>query len=126
MEYFSIYGESLSTFYESRENIMKPSVIALFALVVGLTSGCASVATVGSKPGDVPPRIVEDSKTGEKTWDNPGAFGPVPAELAARAQAICASLDKKDKHYKAIGYHPKAKNFEGKSFDGGGYYCVEK
>lgn len=98
-------------------------LLALFT-AASVLSGCATA--IGSKPGDVPPRIVIDSSTKAHTWDNPGAFGPVPAELAAKGQAVCSTLDTKDVKYMAIGYHPQAKDIDGKPFAGGGYYCVAK
>lgn len=93
--------------------------------IAGLASACSTGVVIGSKPGDVPPRIV-DSKDGGRTWDNPAAFGPVPVELAAAGQSVCATLDTKEVKHQAIGYHPAAMNFEGQKFAGGGYYCVRK
>lgn len=103
------------------------SVLFVSLTVIGALAGCAVAPMVGSKPGDVPPRIVVDPKDAKnRTWDNPGAFGPVPAELAAKGQAVCGSLDTKDAHFQAIGYHPLAKDLDGKPFAGGGYFCVAK
>lgn len=94
----------------------------LCAVVVSSFAGCAMGP--GDKPADVPPRLA--LKDNVHVWDNPAAFGPVPASLAAKGQAVCAALDTKDVHYKATGYHPKAQGPDGKSFAEGGYFCVQK
>ncbi len=101
----------------------------LFASLVatGILAGCSTAPMMGSQPGDVPPRIVNDPNDNRsRVWDNPGAFGPVPAKLAADGQTICSSMDTKDVHYRAIGYHPLAKDIDGKPFPRGGYFCVTK
>lgn len=107
---------------------LKTNNVLFVALsAIGILSGCAAGPMVGSKPGDVPPRIVVDPADHKTlTWDHPGAFGPVPAELAAKGQAVCATLDTKDARFQAIGYHPLAKDLEGKTFPAGGYFCVAK
>lgn len=60
------------------------------------------------------------------SWDNPSAFGPVPADLAQTAQKVCSELDAKDVQYKATGYHSEAQDLDGKPVPGGGYFCVRK
>ena len=100
----------------------------LSVATAGLLAACASTpaATIGSKPADVPPRLVATQDGSGRTWDSPGAFGPVPAELAVKGQTVCSSLDTKDVKFKALGYHPAAKDFEGRAIPGGGFFCVVK
>ena len=99
-----------------------------FALALALTgvllmlSGCAVYPAVGSKEGDTPPQIVVRNDV--RTWDNPGAFGPVPDNLKEAGAKVCATLDTDKTKHEARGYHSKAMNLEGKPFAGGGYYCV--
>lgn len=106
----------------------KAAKTILFSVAVAsLMAACATGVTIGSKPGDVPPQIVNDPKDPKsKVWDHPEAFGPVPAQLAAAGQAVCSSLDTKDVQFKAIGFHPKARDFNGNTLPNGGYYCVAK
>ena len=94
----------------------KNHLVVVSALVSVLVSGCA--AGPGSKPADTPPQIVTDAQK-RNIWDNPGAFGPVPANLQAKGNAICKSAGFKN----ATGYHPQAKGLDGKPFDGGGFFC---
>jgi len=86
-----------------------------------LLTACA-YPSIGDKQGDVPPRIVQRGEY--KTWDNPGAFGPVPRELQAMGDKICSSLNTDKVKHRALGYHAKAEDLQGKPFVGGGYYCV--
>ncbi|MBK5913636.1 hypothetical protein [Rhodocyclus purpureus] len=104
-------------------NMWLPSIAAC-----GLLVACSTV-TVGSEPGATPPQLVSAKNAdGQQViaWDNPSAFGPVPAALAAKGQAVCGSLDTEKMKFEAIGYHPHAKDVNGKPFDGGGYFCVRK
>lgn len=78
----------------------------------------------GSVQAEVPPRLI--MRDGFKVWDNPGAFGPVPAELLATGAQVCATMDTPDLKHKPTGYHSKALDAEGVAFQGGGYYCVPK
>ena len=95
----------------------------LFTALLGLTLvGCATYPSVGTKQSDTPPQIVV--KNDAKTWDNPGAFGPVPDDLKTVAATVCSSLNSDKVKYEARGYHATALNLEGKPFKGGGYYCV--
>lgn len=88
---------------------------------------CVTYPTVGSAPSETPPRVVTDPADPQKrVWNNPSAFGPVPANLAAKGQATCDAFNTQDTKYKAIGYHPKAQNANGQTMAEGGYYCVPK
>lgn len=100
-------------------------VAALVA--VGTLTGCVTKPTIGSKPGDVPPRIIVDPANSTlKIWDKPGAFGPLPADMTAQGQLACSTLNTNSVQYKAIGYHPLAQDIDGKKFPDGGYFCVTK
>ncbi len=107
-----------------------PTRLARLASGLVLSSvllACVTNPMVGSAPGDTLPRIVNDTTDPQKRiWDTPSAFGPVPANLAAKGQATCDALNTQDTKYKAIGYHPKAQNAKGQTMAEGGYYCVPK
>lgn len=94
-----------------------PLVLAAVAAVA--LSGCMSLGGPGTQEGDPPPRIVRNDKN-QATWDNPGAFGPVPADLQAEGDLDCksAGMDR------AIGYHSRALDANGRPFPIGGYFCV--
>jgi hypothetical protein len=96
--------------------------------IATLLLGCAGV---GSAPDEKnPPQLVDtafrkgwDSKNLENVaWDRPSAFGPVPANLQATGDEIC----RKGRWERAIGYHPKALDLEGKPIPDGGYYCTDQ
>jgi hypothetical protein len=112
-------------------------LITTVAVTAGLLlSGCkpatdasktpATTAAVGPGPvqGDVAPRLI--MRDGFKVWDNPGAFGPVPADLLATGEQVCATMDTPDLKHVPTGYHAKALDADGVEFMGGGYYCVPK
>jgi len=101
---------------------MKKLTTFLLAMPVML-AGCA-YPSIGDRQADVPPQIVVRNDV--QTWDNPGAFGPVPEELREVGAKICSSLDTDKVKHEARGYHAKAMNLEGQAFKGGGYYCVPK
>ncbi len=94
----------------------------VLAAVLVLLSGCAVYPTVGAKEGETPPRIVVRNDV--RTWDNPGAFGPVPDSLKETAAKVCGTLDTDKAKHEARGFHSRALNLEGRPFAGGGYYCV--
>lgn len=73
----------------------------------------------GTAPGAVPPRLVQGPKS--LRWDNPEAFGPVPAANQARGDQICQSMGYK----RALGYHSGAMDAKGQLFAGGGYFCTK-
>lgn len=106
-------------------NTLKKSVVCLSSL--SALVACSAIPVIGFAPSDTPPRMIIDSND-KKTerWDRPFAFGPVPASEEARGGKICSSLDKGDVKFKAIGYHPKAQNLSGKTFEGGGFFCAQK
>jgi hypothetical protein len=98
----------------------------LFATLMSslVLSACATYPSVGTSEGATPPRIV--NKDGLMMWDNPGYFGPVPAEQMALGKQICSTLDTKDVKHEARGYHAKAQDIEGKTLPKGGFFCVPK
>lgn len=101
------------------KNIFIP-LLACLAL-----TGCVSAPAIGTAPSAIAPKIIIDPNDSKnRVWDNPGAFGPVPAADSARGAKTCSTLDKDGVQFKAAGFHPKAQNIDGKPFDGGGFYCV--
>lgn len=104
---------------------MKTLKIFVLGISCLLLSACVTTTnqpTVGSKPSDTPPRLVNSKVRQGVEWDNLAAFGPVPANLQKEGDAIC-SQDTFIFKSKAIGYHPKALDKAGKPIDGGGYAC---
>jgi hypothetical protein len=99
---------------------MKICRILVCFMVIAFVGCVALPAAVGpgDKPDTVPPKIVKGMDN-KKVWDRPDAFGPVPPEMQANGEKVCGALNKK-----AIGYHPKAQDENGKEFPGGGYLCV--
>lgn len=93
------------------------TVISVTALFI---AGCSTMP--GSQEGATPPKLVTTSDG--TTWDNPAAFGPVPASLAAAGAKVCDSLNTKDLKFVARGYHSKALDLNGRPFPSGGYFCV--
>lgn len=75
----------------------------------------------GDAPGQIPPRL-EKTPEGVLTWDNPAAFGPVPPKLEAKGFRICRDAG----YERATGYHPGARDLDGSSIKGGGFFCVGK
>lgn len=107
---------------------MKHSLSALVtASTLLIFSGCAVVNSgPGDKYGDTPPKLtsIEYKDANGKmvsglTWDEPSAFGPVPASQQAAGDKVCQSVGSK----KATGYHPKAQAANGKPLAAGGYFC---
>lgn len=108
------------TFRNNFKDKKMKKIIALF-MPVALLAGCAA-PSIGDKQADVAPRII--IKDDVRTWDKPGAFGPVPAELQVNGKKVCETLNTEQAKHEARGYHAKAENLEGQAFTGGGYYCV--
>ena len=101
---------------------MKSTLVYLLS-IPAILAGCA-YPSAGDKQAEVPPQIIVRNDV--QTWDNPGAFGPVPSELQEVGAKVCSTLDTDKRAFEARGYHAKALNLEGKPFIGGGYYCVPK
>ncbi len=97
----------------------KTHLLVVSALFAGLLAGCATNVGPGSKAADTPPRIVTNSDK-QNVWDNPGLFGPVPANLQSKGAAVCTGAGFK----KALGYHPLAKDLHGNTIAGGGFLCA--
>lgn len=105
--------------------IIKLGFVSLASAAV--LSACVMAPSIGSAPSDTPPKIVIDKADGKnRGWDSSSAFGPVPTAEAVRGEKVCSALNTKDVQFKAIGYHPKALDANGKPFVGGGFYCVAK
>jgi hypothetical protein len=78
---------------------------------------CA-VKADGDRPAATPPRLTQIN--GIVGWDNPAAFGAVPADLKARGDAICR---KAGSNLEAIAYHPQARGTQNEAIFGGGFFC---
>jgi hypothetical protein len=73
-----------------------PTRLARLASGLALSSvllACVTYPTVGSAPSNTPQRVVNDTNDPKnRVWNDPSAFGPVPANLAAKGQATCDGL----------------------------------
>lgn len=96
------------------------NTLPLLGCVAVLLVGCAAISRPGEEPGPIPPRIV-DGKDG-KIWDNPTAFGRVPADRQREGDLVCQKND----FNHASGFHPKAFDFYGNQIKRGGFFCVGK
>lgn len=96
--------------------------ISLVIVAALLSTACASMS-IGTQPSATPPQLVR-AMGGGAGWDRPGAFGPLPPAMAAKGEAKCAMLNTASQTYRALGYHPYAKDMDGKPLPEGGFYCV--
>lgn len=98
---------------------MKVKVVVSMAVVVGILAFASlSLATAPSKKaGAVAPRLQVGADQ-VKIWDRPDAFGPVPSQKRALGKKVCGPGKK------AVGFHPKALDENGKVFPRGGFLCV--
>ncbi len=98
------------------------------AVVLACGLGMSGIAIAQQGPGKAqakaPPQLI--MKDGFRVWDNPSAFGPVPAELMETGRKVCAAMNAGKDVYVPTGYHARAKDPDGNEFQGGGYYCVRK
>ena len=74
---------------------------------------------VSEQPNSISPRLVKNKHPQGVGWDNPSAFGKVPANLQELGNASCVLAGAA----KAVGYHPKAIGLDGKPMSKGGYFC---
>ena len=98
-------------------------LILVLAALPPLLGGCVMlVSPIGpsSEPGKIPPSLMRDKDNKGLRWDNPAAFGPVPADLQAKGNGICREVG----FARATGYHPQARELDGSIIKGGGYFCV--
>lgn len=98
----------------------------LIATAVFALTACVGAPKIGKVAGDTPPRLVVNPADQSVSWDNPGAFGPVPVSEVQRGAGVCGGLDADKVKFKAIGYHPGALDANGAPFQGGGFFCVRK
>lgn len=77
------------------------------------------VKLTGDQPDLWPPQLV--LLNGTVAWDRPRAFGVIPDALKEIGNASCA---KSDKEFRAIAYHPWAKDLNGQAIPGGGFFCA--
>lgn len=90
-----------------------------------LSTACASFNVIGDQPAATPPQLIRLAD-GRVVWDKPGAFGPVPAELAAKGAAVCKVLNTDKESYKVLGFHPSARDLLGNTIAQGGFYCEKE
>jgi hypothetical protein len=74
----------------------------------------------GDTPTSPPPRLMQID--GIYGWNNPAAFGKVPADLKARGLLVCERFGKENE---AIAYHPNALAENGQPILGGGFLCAQ-
>lgn len=95
-------------------------------MAAGLLAGCASQGVlIGETPSDPPPQLVflgaRDAKNQDYlTWENVSSFGQVPPALKAAGDASCMRLGSE---LRATGYHPHARDRNGREMPGGGFFC---
>ena len=101
---------------------MKATRIFAVVVVVAFLALASSAFAVGpgKKADPVPPKLQSAILSDEMLWDRPEAFGPVPKKQQALGKKVCGPGKK------AIGYHPKAQDKDGKKFPKGGFLCVPK
>lgn len=98
-------------------------------VALGFSLGSAAMASghgakPGAKPADKAPRLI--MRDGARVWDNPAAFGPVPADQYDRGVKVCATMNTRELTYLPTGYHPRALDADGVEYQGGGFYCEAK
>jgi len=107
-------------------HISTPIKYATLAMGI-LLVGCAQQP--GNKQGDEAPQLLKinhkvDNKDVERlVWENAQSFGPIPARLAEKAERTCTALNTEQRHWRATGYHAKARDIAGKQLPGGGFFC---
>lgn len=93
----------------------------ILCLSTSVISACAS--TIGTKPADTSPRLVNSTNAQGVSWDNNSLFGPVPANQQLAGDKLCQK-ELGNLKARAYGYHPKALDKAGKPMDGGGFLCT--
>jgi len=78
------------------------------------------VKLIGDRPDLWPPQLVQVN--GTLSWDRPRAFGAIPDALREVGNASCA---RSDKEFRAIAYHPWARDLDGQAIPGGGFFCAK-
>lgn len=104
---------------------MKSKIITVCLLATSTLAACETVS--GAMPstvsfGATPPTMVLGDRG--LHWINIESFGPVPASEQARGDAACAAVPVVGGgSATAIGYHPEAVDYQGNTFEGGGFFC---
>jgi len=98
--------------------------LGLAFAVLGL-SGCSVAPLIGTSYGEPPPQVAflgaKDVNGVEYlTWVRVSSFGPVPEALQAVGHLRCMKLGTS---LRAVGYHPRALDLQGKPTPGGGFFC---
>ena len=101
--------------------MMKVKTLA-FLTGVAVTAAACAPSVVGRAPADTPPSLVQTADG--VIWDNPLAFGPVPASVRDAGAQVCGGLNTESVSYVAVGYHPLATGVDGETLPSGGFFCV--
>lgn len=105
---------------------MKKSMpLAMIAAL--LTSACVAIpnaVSVGDQPAATPPQLVKSADGKSIVWNDPKAFGPVPADLVEKGAQTCSQFNNDKQTFYALGYHPAARDQDGNAFKEGGFFCV--
>lgn len=78
------------------------------------------LAVLSGATNSAPPQVV--MRAGQAGWDRPGAFGAIPADKQAQAEAQCQKGNPKAK---PLAYHPRPLDIQGQPMTQGGFLCVE-
>ena len=101
--------------------VFRRSAIAGIVVVSLMLGACTLALHPGLVEGDAPPRLI--TLDGKAAWDNPAAFGPVPASMKTMGEEICSALNSGWRRYHATGYHSRAQMPDGTPFPRGAFYC---
>lgn len=87
-------------------------------LALTMTGCVATSGSPGSKPSDEAPQLVKE--VDRFIWDYPSRFGPVPPALQELGDSTCREIG----YDRATGYHPEARDKDGTTMSGGGFFCI--
>ena len=79
---------------------------------------CRAKST-GFVPQDPPPRMI--SENGIQGWDSPRSFGLLAENQIVQANAACL---KADARLRAVAFHPRALDLQGRPLPGGAVFCA--
>ena len=106
----------------------KIPVVLVSILSIAALSACSTTsAPITKTASKTPPRlIIEKDKNSEGdihpmnlAWNKVDNFGAVPASLQKQGDSDCKAAN----FTKAVGYHPKAEDVQGKPIPGGAFLC---
>jgi hypothetical protein len=102
------------------ETTMPTHRLAVLLAALPMLVSCVMAPVPGSAPAATPPQLLKSDDG--LIWNDATLFGPIPAQLQQNGDKVCRRIG----YERAIGYHPKAKDKNGKTMKGGGYYCTGK